>query len=471
MSPPAPGPRRSAGPGNQSPHNQSVDTVRLAVVLALCRVGREGEFSAATDTFLARRDVSHLDKAFFQEVSYGVLRNLAAIDRVLAAFLKGDISNLPLPILNTLRSGTYQLLYLDRVPASAAVNESVKIAGKLGHKGTAGLVNAVLRRVAEQGRRIIGMPVNEEPVAALAIGYSHPEWLVRRWVDRYGLAGAETLLKSDNTAPPLVLRANRLKGTPQELVDRLKAENVIAELTELSPAGVRVREGNPFDTKLFGTGWFYVQDEGAQLVSLLLNPQPGEVIMDLCAAPGGKATHLAELMGNVGRVIAVDNNRKRLTKVTETAKRLGLSSIETVEADVSAPSPALSVERADKILVDAPCSGLGVLRRHPEARWERSESDILRLRRRQLAILKNSASFLRKGGVLVYATCSTEPEENMGVLLEFLADRADMAIEPPASFLPPLATEMVRDGLCLETTGNLFGMDSFFAVRLVRRAD
>lgn len=452
---------------------ERVDAVRFAVVRALGRVGHEGGFAAATEDFFSKAGMSALDRAFFQEISYGVLRHRSLVDRVVAAFLKGDIQTLPVAVLNILRSGAYQLIFMDRVPASAAVNESVKIAKKLGHAGTAGLVNAVLRKVAGRGREVAAAGEKGVDAPSLARSYSHPEWLVRRWVDRYGWEKAEALLAADNEMPPLTLRGNSIKGSRQELINRLGSEGIAAVATSVSPHGIRVTEGNPFETTTFREGWFSVQDEGAQLVSLLLAPCPEDSVLDLCAAPGGKATHLAELMSDRGRVVAVDNSAQRMQKVSEAVGRLGLGSVAPLVADASLPSLSTVAGEHDKVLADVPCSGLGVLRRHPEARWEKKESDLGRLKARQLAILTNAAACLRPGGVLVYATCSTEPEENMEVVTEFLRGAEgmpeEMKIEPPARFLPDAARVFVREDMYLDTTGNHAGMDDFFAVRLVRR--
>ncbi|MDH4099574.1 MAG: 16S rRNA (cytosine(967)-C(5))-methyltransferase RsmB [Nitrospirota bacterium] len=447
---------------------ETVDMVRIAVVKALGRVGREGSFAAECEAFLGRPDPAAVDKAFFQEIAYGVLRNRSVIDLALASFLKGDLPSLPVPVLNTLRAGAYQLLFMDRVPASAAVNESVKIARKLGHAGTAGLVNAVLRRVSEKGREIVDGISRGESVPSLAMRYSHPEWLVSRWVNRYGAEKAERLLAADNEVPPLTLRVNRLKGTRDELISKLREEGIACEPTSVAETGIKVTGGNPFGTSAFRQGWFSVQDEGGQLVSLLLAPESGDTVIDLCAAPGGKATHLAEMMGDRGRVVAVDNHAKRLEKVAEAAGRLGLRAIAPMVADASLPDLQSKTGFADRVLVDVPCSGLGVLRRHPEARWEKKLSDLDRLKGRQLAILKGAASCLREGGSLVYATCSTEPEENMELVGSFLRDSPGMTVESPLLFLPAAAHVFVKNGLCLDTAGNDAGMDGFFAVRLVK---
>lgn len=451
---------------------EKVDVVRFAVVRALGRVGHEGGFAAATEDFFSRPGVSALDRAFFQEIAYGVLRHRSLVDRVVAAFLKGDIQTLPVAVLNILRSGAYQIIFMNRVPASAAVNESVKIAKKLGHAGTAGLVNAVLRKVAGKGREVADAGEKGAGVPSMALRYSHPEWLVSRWVDRYGREKADALLAANNEVPPLTLRCNSLKGSREGLLEKLKQEGVAAVATSVSPHGIRLVEGNPFETTAFREGCFSVQDEGAQLVSLLLAPGPADVVLDLCAAPGGKATHLAEIMGDGGRVVAVDSSAQRMQRVSEAVSRLGLRSVVPLVADASLPSLSTVAGEHDKVLADVPCSGLGVLRRHPEARWEKKESDLGRLKARQLAILKNASACLRHGGVLVYATCSTEPEENMEVVTEFLGGAEgmpeEMKIESPARFLPDAARAFVRDDVYLDTTGNQAGMDCFFAVRLVR---
>jgi len=392
---------------------------------------------------------------------------------------------LPVAVQMVLRLGAYQLLFLDRIPQSAAVNESVNLtrafAGTLG-RDWSGLVNAVLRSLLRHPPEP-WPSMDHDPAQALTVRYSVPGWLSRRWVKRLGLASAEAACEGVSVAPPMTLRVNQLVTTREALLGKFTQAGIAAKPTSVSSFGILLEDGGLVPLLPgFQEGAFYVEDEAAQLIPPLLDPQPGEIVLDACAAPGGKSTHVADLMRNKGTIYAVDRKESRLDLLRSNCRRLGVQIVVPIVGDIRQPrewvpmiEPAgpFSVKKAgvgepsvDRILVDAPCSGLGVLRRHPEAKWRKDEQALPRHQALQCQILEAVAPCLRPGGVLVYSTCSTEPEENEDVIERFCRAHAEFQRESVAPWLPPAARGFVIERGALSTVGNRFSMDGFYAARL-----
>ena len=369
--------------------------------------------------------------------------------------------------------------WLIDVPASAAVSESVHLAKSQSRtlkRDWGGLVNAVLRALIREP--CPSYPSIEEHAAeALAVRYSVPEWLSHRWIERWGIARAQAACEQVSVIPPITLRVNRLQITRDEFLRRLHETGLKAKSTRISAAGVTLEEGTPIPSLPgFAAGQFYVEDEAAQLIPPLLDVQPGDLVLDACAAPGGKTTHLAELMKDTGRIYAVDRSEARLKLLEANRRRLRHTSIIPSVGDVRDPSWRKAISRAvecgqsfatfDRILVDAPCSGLGVLRRHPEGKWRKSSGQFDRHHALQVRILESAALCLRPGGVLVYSTCSTEEEENEGVIDQFLRSHAEFHRESVAPWLPEGGRDFLTERGDLSTMGNRDSMDAFYAARL-----
>lgn len=478
--------------GNPPPPTPSRN-VRALALRVLQAVEREEVFAdealdgalreAARETPLDARD-----RALAWELVYGVLRHRGTLDWRLDHVADRPIRRLPPGVATALRMAAYQLLYLDRIPASAAVNESVnlvKLVKGLGSKpgrDWAGFVNAVLRNLLRKPA-----PPWPDPAAnlvtALSVRYACPAWLVERWLARFGAGPVEALCRATLDIPPLTLRANLLRTTREALAADLAHAGYQARPTSYSPVGLILEAGGPVtEVAGFAEGAFYVEDEAAQLVPPLLDPQPGERVLDACAAPGGKATHLAALMQNRGEIIALDRSPPRLRLVEENCRRLGVRIVTALVADSTNLLPGrpggagrLLDRPFDRILVDAPCSGLGVLRRHPEGKWQKSAALLPRHRSRQLAILDQVSPLLRPGGVLVYSTCSTEPEENEQVIEHFCTRHAEFQREAVAPWSPPNARTFLTAQGDLSTMPVLLldpqpdrrePMDVFFAARL-----
>lgn len=413
--------------------------------------------------------MSTVDRALVTELFYGVLRHRAALDWRLAACSQRHLARLAQPTLTLLRVGAYQLLFLSRVPASAAVNETVALTKRLCAPDDVGFVNAVLRALDRRRHELIVPDLLDRPLDHLTAEYSHPVWLVRRWLKRFGVQRTLHLCRANNAIPPMTLRANTLVTTRERLLDVLRQEGVEATPCAVSPQGAVIRGTPPTVTRAFAQGWYYVQDEAAQLVGLAVAPRPGERVLDACAAPGGKSIHLAELMDDRGEVVAADVKPDRLGLVAENCRRMGIKSVQTAAADLTQASDAARLGRFDRILVDAPCTGLGVLRRHPEAKWHKTEGLIARYAVTQRAILDRVAPLLKPGGVLVYSTCSTEREENEEVVADFLRTHRGWVSDDLRAVLPPAAASLVTPQGHLLTLGNAWNMDCFFAARLTYR--
>ncbi len=439
-----------------------VSQARYEALHILVRVERDRAFAdIALEHALERARLDPRDAALCTEIVYGTLRWRRHLDWRLTPHLSRPLAKLDPWVRALLRLTVYQLLFLDRVPRWAAVDEAVSVARlKSRVPGPAEFVNAVLRAFT----RAPSPPrLPAEPVEAAAMRWSFPDWMAARWIARYGLEEAERLMVALNERPPVSIRANTLRISRADLAARLRDEELAeTDPTALAPEGLTVRRGAVSRWAAFAAGWCSIQDEASMLIARLLGPEPGELVADVCAAPGTKTTHLAQLMDNRGRIVAMDPHAARLRLLAQAASRLGVSIVETHVGGVAAVSGRWK-HRCDRVLVDAPCSNLGVLRRNPDVKWKREEADLGRLAEKQRGILATAASLVKPGGRLVYATCSLEPEENEAVVHTFLASHRDWHLDPPADFpVPPDADGMVR------LLPHVHGTDGFTAVRLAR---
>jgi len=395
-----------------------------------------GEFTEnLLETALATARLSPADRGLCHELVCGVVRWQAALDRLIARRTTPGREQRP-ALQNLLRLGLYQLFWLDRIPPHAAVHETVEQAKRAGYHTQAGFINAVLRgylREADEIKKILADMKISQP----ALGWSHPEWLVEKWRQQFGAESLQPLLAWNNTPPKTFARVNTLKTDAARLVDRWREENVEYDFVTRDWSGENLAfelQAHPPLNSLgsFRDGWFYLQDPSTLLAPMLLAPQAGENILDACAAPGGKTTFLAQLMANTGKITAADNEPNRLRLVKENCARLGVTCVETIEAaKLSAPGLMF-----DRILIDAPCSNTGVLRRRVDLRWRIQAAEILRLQRTQLDLLNQAATKLKPGGVLVYSTCSLEPEENSQTVKQFLAAHQNFTLETERQLLP-----------------------------------
>ncbi len=440
---------------------------RDVAVAVLERVERDRAYADVTlDAALTASGLDARDRALAAKLVYGTLAWQGRLDWHLAALAHRDPGALDAIVHIILRLGLYQLLVLTRVPMHAAVDTSVTLAKRLA-PAAAGLVNAVLRRAARR-RDALALPdAAADPLQYLAVALSHPRWLVERWRERFAEGELRALLAADNEAAPTTLRARR--GTRDAVVTALRESGVVAEPCRFAPDGLRADAVAPHGLPAHRSGEVSVQSEASQLVALLVGAEPHMRVLDACAAPGGKTGYLAELVGGGGRVVALDRRRRGARAVAGVIRRLGLGNVLIAGLDARAAAAALR-SRFDRILVDAPCSGLGTLRAHPEVRWTRTPGDVTRLAALQREILEGVTPLLARGGVLVYATCTIMPEENEIVVRRWLATHPELAIEPADAHLPPAAASLVDDAGALRTFPHRDGLDGFYAVR-VRRID
>ena len=423
------------------------------------------------------------DRALAGEIATGTLRWQGAFDAIIEAFAKRPVSKLDAEVLDILRMTAFQLLHLDRIPASAAVNDAVALTGKAGKKSASGLVNAVLRRISRDRDRLPLPPRPEKTEKGawhfptkvpgtflrnyLATTLSHPEWLVAKWLDRYGFEATEKWAIFDNQPAPLTLRANTLRLSRDDLAERLKSFGVDTEPTRFAPDGLTVRTGNPLLTPVAGDGLFMVQDESSQLVAELMHAAPGERILDACAAPGGKTLAMAAAMTNRGVIVATDLRGRRVDLLKRTVDTFGATCVRVTRADVSGVLPFTAA--FDGALLDAPCSGLGTLRRDPEIRWRRSQADLVRLAALQTTMLDRVADVVAPSGRIVYATCSSEPDENEDVISGFLARREDFALAP--GLIPSRLSAFATVAGHFRTLPFRDSLEAFFGAILVKTKD
>lgn len=396
-----------------------MDEVRAAALTALYDIDKNGAYmTQRLDELIREKRFEKRDSAFMCELCRGTVRHRGRIDHAIETYSSVKMKKISPWILNILRMGIYQLCFLDKVPESAAVNESVKLARRFGHASSAGFVNALLHRVASAGLP----PLPKEETARLSAEYSYPAWIVRRFCDLFGKERAEALLSAGNEVPDLVIRTNCTKITPQALAERL-GDAVKKQSGYMLHIGAGYRA-----TELpgFAEGLFTVQAEPFEKAAELLCPEAGMTVLDGCAAPGGKTTAVAERMGDVGTVYAMDIYEHKLKKIEEASNRLGLHIIKTSLHDATAPLGELT-GACDRVLADVPCSCLGILRRQPDIKWHRQEEDFASL---QYAILENLSTALKSGGILVYATCSIDRAENEDVVCRFIREHEEFTFLP-----------------------------------------
>lgn len=356
--------------------------------------------------------------AFVRELVYGVLENKLFLDHIVNHFVPTGVAKMKASDLTILRMALYQIGYMDSVPEYAAVNESVNMAKKFS-RGREGFINGVLRAYIKSPYEAKIPDRSVDEIQHLSVKYSYEPWIIELWMDQFNADFVEELLKAGNKTPDMVIRVNPLKISREDLMKRLKAKDIEVELSALTQAGLRVKGSRLVDSKLYKGGLYSIQDESSLMAVEKLDPQPGDFIIDVCAAPGGKTLAMAERMGNYGRILAQDIYKRKLNIVADEAERLGLTIVETRTWDAAKADSAL-FEKADKVLVDAPCSGLGVIRRKPEIKYKKRTSELDILPRKQLEILQTSSQYVKPGGILMYSTCTINPYENQRVINDFM---------------------------------------------------
>lgn len=443
---------------------------RAVALDVLVRVEQEGAYSnLLLNSSLQKSGLSREDSGLATELVYGTLSRLITLDYVLEDFVSKGIAKLTPWVRNLLRLSLYQIMYLDRIPPHAAVNEAVNIAKKRGHQGISGMVNGVLRSVLRAGE----LPVLKKGLSEaerISILYSHPLWMVERWAAEYGAGTAEAICAANNEPPAVSVRVNTTMISRDKLLAEMQGAGMNAAASKLSPYGIVVKgAGNLALTSWYSDGYLSVQDESSMLVAEAVAPEPGMRVLDCCAAPGGKSAHMGELMKDDGYIYANDLHAHKAKLISDQAARLGLDCIRTGSADALELAGELPAESFDRILLDAPCSGLGVIRRKPDLKWRKQPEDVDSIAGLQAELLQSVSRLLKPGGVLVYSTCTTEQAENSAIVSAFLKQNPDFV---PVSFSSPV-WERTKDtalaaGDGIQLLPQHFGSDGFYIARLQR---
>jgi 16S rRNA (cytosine967-C5)-methyltransferase len=420
------------------------------------------------DSFKRYRYLTSLDRAFLTELTYGVIRWKGKLDWVIRQFSKIPFEKIESETLPILRLGLYQILFLTRTPSSAAVNESVELAKRIRGKGGAGFVNAILRSIIRQKDEIHYPEISESPALYISVVQSHPLWLVQKWIKEMGVEETLKICIFDNQIPSLTLRANTLKIKRKDLIEKLREKELRPFPTHFSEGGIVLQNPPPTSELPFlKEGLYILQDEASQLVASTLDPKPGERILDACAAPGGKTTHMAQKMENRGEIYALDLTKGKLDFIEEMCQRLGIRMVRTMKGDAAQSLPIFQGLKFDRILADVPCSGFGTLRRNPDVKWRRGEEDIRRLSELQFSILRNLSVYVREGGVLVYSTCTVFHEENEEVVEKFLGEHPEFQLDRMDKILPEKTHPFIHNKY-FKTFPPKGEMDGFFAARMIK---
>ena len=437
--------------------------VRGLAVKILNRVERTDAYlEKLLDNELRNSELSGPDKALLYEIVHGVTRWQGRLDWILNGFYKGQFSKAIPNLKNGLRVALYQILFLDRIPDHAAVNEAVEFVKKLQGQKPADLTNAILRNIIRSKNAIRYPDPNEDLIGYLSAYYSHPSWMVKRYVERFGREETEKLLTANNEKPYLTLRINAIKTNTSEFKSLLEKVNLKYRPGKFLEEFIQLLNlTNITAWDYFAKGYFNIQDESAGLAVRLLDVSPGMNVLDMCAAPGGKTAYLGSLMKNTGKIIALDRYEGRLKLVIKNNERLGLTCVTTIECDAL----EFESEPFDRVLVDVPCSGTGTLSKKPDIKWKKDIFDLRKMAEMQLKLISKAATLVKPGGVLVYSTCSIEPEENFEIIKKFLEEHNNFKFE---SAKGKVEDTLVDENGCIQTLPQKHQMDGAFAAKLVR---
>ncbi|MDX8288316.1 16S rRNA (cytosine(967)-C(5))-methyltransferase RsmB [Metabacillus indicus] len=418
------------------------------------------------NSMIKKHGVKEIDIPLLTEIVYGTLQRRDTLDFYLAPFIK-NAKKTEQWVQNLLRLSVYQMVYLDRVPERAVFHEAVEIAKHRGHKGIASFVNGILRSIQRQG--LPSTAEIKDEAERIAVETSFPLWLVKRWISQLGAADTKKMCEATLTPPSVSARVNFMKNTRGELMEQLLAKGFQIEEGDLTADAIKSLKGSLVQTEEFKEGRFTIQDESSMLVARTLAPEKGDAVLDACAAPGGKSTHIAEILENTGTVYSLDLHKQKVSLITEQAERLGLTNIKTEAMDSRKVHERFKNEQFDKILVDAPCSGLGVVRRKPDIKYTKSAEDVKRLSQIQLEILSSAAPLLKKGGTLVYSTCTIDSEENGQVVDKFLAEHSEFELDSAMADRLPEAAKPYADGGQVQILPHYFGTDGFYIASLRKK--
>ena len=438
------------------------DGVRGLAVKILNRVERTDAYlEKLLDNEMKNSELSGQDKALLYEIVHGVIRWMGRLDWILNGFYKGQFSKAIPNLKNGLRVALYQILFLERVPDYAVVNEAVEFVKRLQGQKSADLTNAILRNIIRSKNAIRYPDPEEDLVGYLCAYYSHPSWMVKRYLNRFGRESTEKLLAANNEKPYLTLKINAIKTNPEEFKGLLNSVNLKFEQGKYLPEFFQLQNlTNITAWEYFAEGYFNIQDESAGLACRLLDAKSGMRVLDLCAAPGGKSAYIAGLMHDQGEIVAVDRYEGRVRIVEKNLQRLKIKSVKTIVANAL----EFNDEKFDRILADVPCSGTGTLTKKPDIKWKRDLLDLRSMNELQYDLLSKASSMIKPGGVLVYSTCSIEPEENYDIIKKFLDNNPNFTLENASLYFP---SDLVDENGCIQTFPHIHHMDGAFAAKLI----
>lgn len=442
--------------------------LRNTMLDLLIRIDRDGGFShLVIDNEIKRRNIKSQDRSLLTEVVYGTIERKLTLDFWLKPFIQTN-KKLDNWVKMLLQMSLYQMFFLDRIPTHAVIHEAVEIAKERGHQGIASFVNGVLRNIQRKGVRD-PKEINDQ-VQRLVIETSHPQWLVERWIKHYDFTTTKNMCFANIEKKSISVRIQPLKISRSEAMTRLSDQGFEVRPSLFSKQGIIIEKGNILESPLLKEGMLTIQDQSSMLVAEMLQPQPGMKVLDACSAPGGKATHIAEKMQNEGKVYAYDIHQKKIRLVTQRADQLDLTIIDAKQGDARKLQDFHEPESFDRILVDAPCSGLGVIRSKPEIKYQKSLTDIKRLATIQLDILRHIAPLLKEGGKLVYSTCTVDVAENENVVKNFLLEHSEFNIDQEFFTALPEALRQYK-GISeygLQIFPQSFQSDGFFLTRMIK---
>lgn len=435
----------------------------------LVDINKNKAYSNVSINKYLNKNIDSRDENLIRELVYGVVENQLYIDHIITKASKVKLKKIHHNILEILRIGIYQIIFMDKIPESAAVNEAVNLAKKYGHKGTIGYVNGLLRSIVRNKEKFMDIDV-EDKIDYISIKYSHPKYMVKRWSEEFGVEFTEKLCKANNQTPLLNIRVNTLKISKNDLKHRL--DKLGYHYKDGSYADHSLIIENPqgiIDTQEFKNGLFIIQDESSMLVAQIMNPKKESMVLDACAAPGGKSTHMAQYMDNEGLILSRDIFDHKIALIEENAKRLGINILKTGIYDALKKDEAL-IDRLDYCLLDAPCSGFGLIRRKPEIKWNRALEDIGSLSKLQYKMLNNVKDYVKINGILVYSTCTIEKQENILLIEKFLEENPNFKlVNIEDRLLNKENIHTLKDGY-IQLFPHIHGTDGFFIAKMIKES-
>lgn len=449
-------------------HNNSLDNPREIALKVLYEVDVNNAYSNIS----LKRNLNHaflksVDRAFVTQLVYGVIKNKSRIDWIISQFSKTPIKKMSPWVLNILRLGIYQMIYLDKIPQSAAVNESVKLGKRYGHKRIGGFINGILRNISRASKEDL-QPDQKNTINFLSIYYSHPKWMVEKWLKEYGKDFTVDLLKKNNEVPSISIRTNTLKISRKNLMELLQKEGIMVRKGQWCPESIIIENvSNIEKNKYFQKGLFQVQDQSSMLVAHVLDPKENQLVIDVCAAPGGKTTHIAQKMNNTGKIIARDIYDHKLSLIKQNIDRLDIANIKLENYNALEFDSDLAGQ-ADRVLLDAPCSGLGIIRRKPDLKWNKCSEDIQEITTLQYKMLENATKYLKKGGILVYSTCTINADENFNIVRKFLERNPLFRLIPITAISQRMKEHKEIEKGYFKVFPNIDSIDGFFISKIQR---